>query len=97
MYVLPKIDSEPFEVILCCLYLPFFENKNISLLSIYEDPSSEKDLWKAVWINRKKYLDIFSWSKQRLLAFFKSAVSLCSLDKQVHAMNDTACFYHSRS
>ena len=42
MYVLPKIDSEPFEVILCCLYLPFFENKNISLLSIYEDPSSEK-------------------------------------------------------
>ena len=42
MYVLPKIDSEPFEVILCSLYLPFFENKNISLLSIYEDPSSEK-------------------------------------------------------
>ena len=42
MYVLPEIDSEPFEVILCCLYLPFFENKNISLLSIYEDPSSEK-------------------------------------------------------
>ena len=31
-------------------------------------------------------------SKKSSLAFFKSAVSLCSLEKQVHAMNDIACF-----
>ena len=27
MYVLPKIDSEPIEVIFCCLYLPFLKIK----------------------------------------------------------------------
>ena len=41
MYVLPKIDSEPFEVFLLLIFT-FFENENISLISIYEDPSSEK-------------------------------------------------------
>ena len=103
MYVLPKIDSEPFEVVSCCLYLPFLKIK--TFLSIDEDPSSEKvhgKLFKLI----ERNISIFSvgtdidkpvWKFKGELVFFKSAVSLCSLDKQVHAMNDTACFYHSRS